>query len=550
MSFWKRTKKQVSERGVVSLGIRGFQAAATDRLLANWKYDGGFTPAEISTHLDTIRSRSRQMEKDSPHFRRWLKLCAVNIVGEGFALKSTPHDGAPGSKDYRLDDAAARFIEWHWWQFCNTRDQVTGATMCDATGRKTDAEIDRLNIKTQRRDGEYFIHIMRTAANPYGVAWRILRPDWCDHTYNRADNGSGNIIHCGVEMDAITRRPVAYFFHTTPRDAYAFNGMGLPLVRIPATEIIHGFTQADEDQPRGIPGAHASLCKLKMLDELDRAELTAAREDACSTRSYEAELGADPEAFRDLTLEDNSTEADALVMPKEPGQAYVVPRGYKEKVNQPQHPNANHGIFKSGMLKDVASGFDVEYSNWANDWAGVSFSSVRVGTISERDGWIIDQNDYISQCKKRQFLVWLKSFLSLSVSGAYPAAKYEKFAEHSFRGRRWMWVDPMRDMRAAEVAVDRKWKTNTQVAEDMGGDFDENVEQWKREQAMIAGDSKESVPTLNGAQITAALEVVQNYAVGAIGKDAAIALLTAAGVPTDAAVNMVNKQTVAKGVTQ
>ena len=527
-----------------SFGVRGFQAAQTDRLLAGWKYDGGFTPSEISSFLDTIRGRSRQMAKDSPHFRRWLQLSAINIVGEGFALKSTPHDGAPGGKDYKLDEQAARFIEWHWWRFCNYRDPSTGLTWCDATGRKTDAEIDRLNVKTQKRDGEYFIHIMRTSANPYGVAWRVLRPDWCDHTYNSAGLTNGNIVHCGVEMTEHDRRPVAYYFHTVPKNAYAFNGRGLPLVRIPATEIIHGFTQEDEDQPRGIPEGYAGLMKLKMIDELDRAELTAAREDACSTRSYEADRAADIDAFSDLTQPDNSDAAQALMAEKEPGQSMILPPGWREKVNTPQHPNREHAPFKDGMLKDVASAFGVEYSNYTNNWSGVSFSSVRVGTISERDGYIVQQNDFISQCKTPQFLAWLRSFLSLSVSGLLPIAKFEKFAEHEYRGRRWMWVDPMKDMNAAVIAVDRKWKTNTQVASDMGSDYADNVETWKREQLLVAGDSKENVPVLNGAQITAALEVMQNYAAGEIGKESAVALLTAAGVPPDAAQNMVSKQIV------
>ena len=44
-----------------------------------------------------------------------------------------------------------------------------------------------------------------------------------------------------------------------------------------------------------------------------------------------------------------------------------------------------------------------------------------------------------------------------------------------------MWVDPMKDMKAAEVAVDRGWKTNTQVASDLGTDFDDNMEEYARE---------------------------------------------------------------------
>lgn len=492
----------------MTLQSRGFQAAQTDRLLAAWKYDGGFTPSEISSHLDTIRGRSRQMAKDSTAFKRWLQLCAINIVGEGFALKSAPHDGAPGSAQYKIDDAASRMIEWHWWKFCTHRDPKTGLTWCDATGRKTDAEIDRLNSKTQKRDGEYFIHVIKTIANPYGIAWRVLRPDWCDHTYNVSAMANGNLVHCGVEMVEATRRPVAYYFFTTPRNAYAFNGRGQPLMRIPASEIIHGFTQEDEDQPRGLPEGYASLVKLKMLDELDRAELTAAREDACTTRSYEADHDASMEAFADLTTADNSDAANALIQEKEPGQSQILPPGWKENVNTPQHPNREHAPFKAGMLKDVASGLGVEYSNFANDWAGVSFSSVRVGTISERDMWIVQQNDMISQCKAPQFLMWLESFLSLAISGQLPPTKFDKFAEHEFRGRRWMWVDPMRDMTAAVVAVAHGWKTNTQVASDLGGDYGDNIETIKGETEEARG----TVLEVTNGSIDMALKLAETVA--------------------------------------
>lgn len=540
---WSK-RKAPATRPSMSIVGRGFQAAATDRLLSGWRSDIGFTPSEITAHLEITRARSRQMAKDAPAFKRWLHLSAINIVGEGFALKSTPHDGMPGAPNYKLDEAAARFIEWHWWRFCNYRDPITGLTWCDAGGRKTDAEIDRLNVKTWKRDGEYFIHVQRTAANPYGIAWRVIRPDYCNHTYNVASLPNGNIVHCGVEMDPQTRRPVAYYFNAADRSAYTYSVRGTPLIRIPATEIIHGYTQEDEDQPRGIPQGHAGLVKLKMLEELDKAELTAAREEACITRSYEADKDAGMDGFKDLFADENNELAQALISEKEPGQQVIVPQGWREKINKPEHPNGNHAAFKAGMNRDVASAFDIEYSNAFNDWAGVSFSSVRVGTISERDGYIVHQNDMISQCKTPQFLYWLKSFLSLSISGALPAAKFEKFAEHEYRGRRWMWVDPMRDMAANVVAVDRKWKTNSQVAADMGTDFGDNVEQSRREDLMLAGDTKEAVPGLSGAQIAAAVQITVSYASGEIGKDAAIALLTAAGVPQEAAENMINKQLV------
>lgn len=462
-----------------ALVVRGFAAAATDRLLAGWRWDGGFSAMEIRAQLATIRSRSREMAKNSAAFKRWLDLRAINIVGEGFRLKSTPHDGFPGSKDFRLDQSAARFIEYHFWKWCNERDPDTGQTMCDATGRKTMSEMDALNARTEARDGEYFM-IPVTANNPYGISFRIVRPDACDETYNREATATENPIYCGVEIDRHSGRPLAYYFQTVDPQSGIRNLLGKPLVRIPAGRIIHGFLPHDEDQTRGIPLGHAALIKLKMIDEYDRAELTAARDGACSVRTYYAPSD-DPEGIIDLTSKEYRDIALALVQEKEPGQSEILPAGYRSEVTAPTHPNTALVPFKSSMNKDVASAFGVEYSNAFNDWAGVSFSSVRVGTISERDMWIMEQNRMIAQSKSPVFLMWLRSFLSLSVSGGFPIEKYSKFAEHEFRGRRWMWVDPMKDMNAAKMAVENHWKSNTDVASDLGTDYDDNLESAKRE---------------------------------------------------------------------
>lgn len=546
MKLWPfRRKAKAAGAMAPALVSRGFQAAQTDRLLSGWTFDHGWTAHELSGQLATMRARSREMSKNSAQFKRWLSLLSINVIGEGFALKSTPHDGdLLTPKSYKIDEAAARYIEWHWWRFCNYRDPVTGLTWFDASGRKTEPEMDRLNVKVWARDGEFFQQPLGTASNPYGITFRNIRPDAVDERYNeiKSDNV---VVRCGVEVDSATLRPLAYY-STRIKPGHQITSpwaVGERL-RIPASQLIHCFAAEDEDQPRGVPWAHAGLVSLKMLAEFDRAELTAAREEACTVGTYEANTqAADASQFADLTKEENKAAANSLMMEKEPGQQEIIPYGYKYSLHTPQHPNREAVPYKASVMKDVASAFGVEYSNFANDWAGVSFSSVRVGTISERDGYIVLQNDFRAQCKARQFLLWLYSFLSQPWN-KLTLAKFDKFAEHEFRGRRWMWVDPMKDMAAAVVAVDRKWKTNTQVASDMGTDFDENVEAAKIESEKMAGDSKEAVPALNGAQIAAALQITTSYANGEIGKEAAIALLTAAGVPQEAAVNMIAKQQV------
>ena len=504
--------KRATKRARRGLGLRGFQAAKTSRLLSPWKIAAGFTSQEIRNSLSMVRGRSRDMAENSPQFKRWLDLRETNIVGEGFSLKSTPHDGTPGSASWKLDENAARFIEYHWKQWCKN------PMYCDFAGRKTMAEIDRLNAKTHARDGEYFA-LPVASSNPYGLSLRIIRPDTCDEQYC-TDLGAaydGRIVENGVEMDPVDRKPTAYWFKSGRGKDGTLTNRG-PMARITAIfedgpwmgekKVIHGYTQEDESQTRGIPLGHAALVTLKMLDLYNEAEVVAARDEACSVRTYFAPRGDDGE-IADLTTDENSDVTNALTAEKEPGQAEVLPLGWDTKVHTPQHPNRELTAFKASLLKDTASGFGVEYSNYANDWGGVSFSSVRVGTISERDLWIVQQNNMIAQSKTPVFRIWLKAFLSMPISGALPVSKYDKFVEHEFRGRRWMWVDPMRDMAAAVIAESKGWKTNTQITEDMGGDFDDNVEEIKRETVTIDGTVLERQPEAQSST-SRALQLVRS----------------------------------------
>ena len=60
--FFKRANKsEAAGRGVMS--VRAFAAAEVTRTLAPWKFDGGFSNAEVAAGLSVIRSRSRDMAK-------------------------------------------------------------------------------------------------------------------------------------------------------------------------------------------------------------------------------------------------------------------------------------------------------------------------------------------------------------------------------------------------------------------------------------------------------------------------------------------------------
>ena len=463
--IFKRKKEQGGgKRG--NHFMRMFAAAECSRLLNPWIWDGGFSNQEIAASLAIIRQRSREMEKNSEHYLRWLDLFVANVIGDGVKFKATP---SRSDDDPTIDAAAAKFLQYHWWKWGTTPG------MADTTGRKTFNAICRLAAANWARDGEAILLIDRAAPNPYGFSLRIVRPDALDETMNGRGQTASTVIRNGVEVDRVSLRAVAYYLRTSREDPGASYVLNRPVVRVPAADVLHLYTQHDETQTRGVPLGHAVLKKLKMLDEYNFSELVAARDEANTTGIFSAPLGRDGEPG-EYTEEQDA----ALTMPSEPGTKIKLEPGWDYKTVTPTHPNRELTAFKNSMLREVARGLGLEYACFANDWAGVSFSSVRAGTIAERDHWRILQSQFIEQVASPVFRAWLASFLKYRASSPYIVADYERLAEHEFRGRTWEWVDPMKDVNAAALAVAHGWKTDAQIAADYGTDIDENIAEAQR----------------------------------------------------------------------
>lgn len=451
--------------------VRNFAAAEVDAILGSWRWDSGFSNSEIGSQLSTIRSRSREMSKNSPHYKRFLELFVCNVVGNGFAFKAMP---SKSKSDFAIDEKIAKFLQNHWWRWGNVPARV------DETGRKNLVEILQLCAENWARDGEFFIHINTSAQNIYGISLRVIRPDACDESLNATHEG--RLIRNGVELNPTTLKPVAYWFNVNKEDTGAKMFHNKARVRIPANEIIHGYTQHDECQTRGIPHGHAVLAKLKMLEEYDKAELVAARDEANTLGTFYAPSGRDGE----IGKWSDKAKDKVRTLDSKPGTKLLLPQGWDYKNHTPQHPNREVTAFKNTMLRDIASGLGLEYACFANDWAGVSYSSVRQGTIAERDMWQLYQGRFITQCLDRIYASWLRSILGLAVSGSLSVASFDHLYDHEFRGRRWGWVDPLKDVNASVIAVQQGWKTNEQIAAEFGTDYFENIDaKGKEAQACI-----------------------------------------------------------------
>jgi lambda family phage portal protein len=458
---------------------RNYAAAQVNRLTQGWTTVSGSANSDIHRSLDAVRARSRKLANDDEYVKKWLSMVTTNVVGpSGFRFQARVYD-KPGSPDTYANDA----IEAAWAKFSKKG-------VCDVTGRQSLTGLQQLAIKAVARDGEFLIQIVRgsAAANPYGIALQILDVDRLATTLNKPAEAGANAIRMGVEVNAYGR-PVAYHLKTNhPGELYqATSGVrGDQYQRVSAADIIHEFVADRPEQVRGMPWAHAAMIRLNNLGGYEEAAVIAARVGASKMGFFTT---PDGQAEVVSTGSEDGTADGALTMDADPGVFQSLPEGVQFQPFNPDYPTAMYADFVKANLRGIASGLGVAYHALANDLEGVSFSSIRSGTLEERDVWMLIQEWFAQSFLDRVHAEFMQAALAfgqitLPNGSTLPLAKLDKFTPHTWQGRRWEWVDPLKDIEADIAAINAGLKSPQSVAAKLGLDYEDLLIEIKAAETM------------------------------------------------------------------
>jgi lambda family phage portal protein len=463
---------------------RSYAAAQINRLTQGWTSTNLSANAEIHAGLDTLRARARQLERDNDYARKFLQLVATNVVGAtGFQMQARVYDAA-GTPDAGANDAIE--ASWKRWS----------AGPCDVSGRMSLRLLCRTAVLAAARDGELLLRIVRgsAAANPYGLALQLLDIDRLDTAYNRPAEDGRAAIRMGVEIDDYGRALAYWLRKRHPGDVYDVTGQREDArQRVPAADIVHAYIAERPEQYRGVTWMHASMARMNQQSNYEEAALVAARVGA-------AKMGFITTPDGDPTpLADDEGEDGQLYTEVEPGSFGTLAPGQEFTAFDPTYPTAMYADFVKSNLRAIGSGLGVAYHALANDLEGVNFSSIRSGTLEERDAWQAIQEWFIESVLERIYAEWLPSALAfgqvqLSNGSTLPLGKLEKFRSHVFIGRRWDWVDPLKDIEADVVAIGAQLQSPQRVAAKLGRDYEDLLVELK-----AAQDLRERI----GVQMTA-----------------------------------------------
>lgn len=434
---------------------RRFTAARVDR------YSSGFATAqesinnELRADLDALRARSRHLVKNNALARKYAQMVVANVAGpSGFVLQSRAQDARGGE-----DRAAAAAVERAWADWCETG-------VCDLGGGLSFAALCRGVAASLAADGEFLLHLVRgeRAENRHGLAVQWLDIDRLDTRFNRAPRGGENAVVMGVEINA-TGRPLAYHLLTQhPQE----RGGTRERQALPAADVLHGFAREHAEQQRGVPWMAAAVLPLHHLDEFERSALLAARNGADRLGFFISPDGAPPPLGGETGADGEPIRVSV------PGSYDTLPPGYDYKPGESAYPDAMMEAFSKLYLRRVASALGVSYNALGNDLEGVSYSSIRQGALDERDQWMARQQIVIETLCVPLFRAWLAQALPrgvIRVNGkALTADDQPRLLPHHWQGRRWQWVDPLKDINAAREAVRMGVNSPQRIAAQMGLD--------------------------------------------------------------------------------
>jgi lambda family phage portal protein len=438
---------------------RGYDAAKSSDLLANWNGEQALSEHLIKTELPIVRKKCLDLYLNSALAKRAMQIYCNNIVGSGFRFSASVKDKEGVDNVPLSDKVEDAFNLW-----------AANPRFCHTGKRFNLTQILKQAVQSWMLSGEAFIRISRGVAdNPFGFSIDLVRADMVavDRIQDLSD---GKRILNGVEVSDKTGEVLAYHLYKN------VNHSGVPYgftERLDASDILHLYTADTAGQLRGFPIFATVASLIKQLEAYRVATITASRLASMQVGVWKmADASAlDPLQVAELGDDGNLTAAST------PGENIIAPPGWDYESKTPQFPTATYDTFNLALIRDIASGLGVSNVSLSQDLQGVSYSSIRQSELENRRNFIAWQSEVISSILMPLFNGvgnWLDCY---GLKHDMPLGEIEaaRFAA-SFTGVRWQNIDAQAEANAMKLLADENIISKEQWAASLGNDYYANLQ--------------------------------------------------------------------------
>lgn len=444
----------------------------------------------LYANLESLRAKSRDMVRRNAYAANAIDAFVGNAIGTGIV----PRVKHPDPKE------KARIQElWLRWTDESDADGLT-----DFYGQQS------LACRTGMESGECIARLRpRRISDGLTVPLQVqlLQPDHLPLYLSSSRAKDGNKIRYGIEFDAVGRRVAYHLYRENPNETFLYGGKQ-DISRVPAENILHLYKPLQPGQQRGQPWLTPVLATLYDLERYDAAELIRKK---MAAMVVAFEVSQDPSLDATAVM---GAETGTDGVPEEglePGSYYALPNGKTVEWSKPADVGGMYSEFLSAQLHKIAAGIGLPYEVLTGDLNGVTYSSIRSGSLEFRRRCEAFQH----QVMVYQFCrpIWAAWVLSAVIAGQINEREFQRNPHHyldvEWRPQAWKWVDPLKDVTAEVLAIDNLLKARSasigeggydredvdqQIADDQESERSKGLQRGEKSAARVATD-EEDQPT-------------------------------------------------------
>ena len=455
---------------------RSYDAGKYDRANRNWIATNESAQLTDRQYRDTVRARSRDLERNSDIFMGQVHPWVRNVVGKGFVLEAKS-----GNDEFDKE------IERLWRKWCRKQN-------CDVEGTQSFWDMARMAIRRKKIDGGILFIKCYT---PGGIVPFKLQAVEVDElaSDHMTPNTPGNKVIDGVEYTG-TRSIAGYWFAEYDIEGYT----SLQARFVKAEDVIFYFSKNRPSQRREMPEMAHVLTRIKEINGFVEAATVKERMAACLSVLIKS-VNPMPR-FGNAAASDAGEKRDYNEMKLAPGMVTALNAGDDVEVINPASSATDGNTFIKTMTRLISAGQGISYEATSRDLSGTNYSSARQATIEDE----VTFEPETEKIKDDFFDEVYEAFLTSAVmSGAISAPpdfeiNKDRYLRHSWNKKPKRWIDPVKETNANRTAIASGQKTLTQIWGEDGRDYKDVMDEIKAQQdyaaeiGLVVG-----VPTIDGA---------------------------------------------------
>lgn len=453
--------------------LTAYRAASAGRLRAGWSM-GQTSPITESWSLQRLREFSRDLNRNDPVASGATDTLTVNIVGRGLRPQSRLRAeflGLSPEKGRELQRQAENI--WQAW-----------TPRADAGNRLSFDELQFLALRKIVEDGEVLALpvVVDDSWRSISRAVELLEADRL--------TGQGCTTEIGRETGIdLGPRGEPRFYNLLKADPTK-RWPGTPATeRVPAWDkqgrprVLHIFRSLRPGQMRGVPLFAPVISYFQDLADYLEAEVVAAKVAACLSIFI---TRTDPYLGAQAAATSTDAVSNKPIQDLEPWSVNYL--GLGESVNQLDFKRGGETFqgFLEGVLRIIGAALSLPYELLLKDFSKTNYSSARAALLEGRRMFTAWRSWFAPKfCQVFWELVLEEAFLR----GLFDAPGfYDQQAEYvrcDWIGGAWGWVDPVKEVAASKLATDYGFSTLAEECAAQGRDWEEVLEQKRREQDKI-----------------------------------------------------------------